>query len=354
MLYSVRLSNYRSQRLDDTLEFAFQELKLKEGVDFRWVYSLSDFLSTLEEEGEKNYIFALDLPENGYSPEWSEFMAFLTGKEELLSGCRGSLIVDGRGELFTKDVARHLIFACNRAGMRFPGKPLVEATGSLYNFNTIAMIKGVDNKSAYREGAAELISRLMNKAPSPEKIKNLVALHASSRETSNSLSLWGLVKENLPREIVTEEISIRNGEIVDCRGCSFEACRHFGEKGDCFYGGLMVDKVYPAILNCDALVLICPNYNDAVGANMMAMFNRLTALFYNNDFSSKEIYAIIVSGYSGGDILAQQIIGSMNLNKGFNLPPNFALMATANDPGSVLRIKDIGEEAREFANRIAE
>lgn len=76
-----------------------------------------------------------------------------------------------------------------------------------------------------------------------------------------------------------EEISLRNGAVVDCRGCSYEACLHFGERGDCFYGGIMVEQVYPAVRQCDTLVLICPNYNDAVGANIMAFFNRLTALF---------------------------------------------------------------------------
>ncbi len=60
---------------------------------------------------------------------------------------------------------------------------------------------------------------------------------------------------------------------------------------------------------------------------MAAFFNRLTALFrseYDN-FAVKRLYALVVSGYSGGDIVAEQIASTMCLNKNFMLPPYFAL-----------------------------
>ena len=100
------------------------------------------------------------------------------------------------------------------------------------------------------------------------------------------------------------------------------------------------------------LVLICPNYNDALSANLTAFINRLTSLFRSNDFSSKKVYAIIVSGYSGGDIIAEQIIGALNFNKSFILPADFAILETANDPKSILSVEDIAEKARKFALHI--
>ena len=114
----------------------------------------------------------------------------------------------------------------------------------------------------------------------------------------------------------------------------------------------MVEKVYPAILKSDILVLICPNYNDSVSANIMAFINRLTAVFRTNDFSRKKVFAIVVSGYSGGDIVAQQIISAMNMNKNFILPAGFVMMETANNPGSVMKIDDIEEKAKRFAGTI--
>jgi len=142
------------------------------------------------------------------------------------------------------------------------------------------------------------------------------------------------------------EISLRNGEIVDCRGCAYEQCLHFGEKGECFYGGVIVDEVYPAVLQCDTLVLICPNYNDAVSANLMAFFNRLTALFRKHEerFAHKKVYALVVSGYSGGDLVAEQVLDAMCCNKNFALPPHFALLATANAPGSIRKVEGIEKE----------
>ena len=285
-------------------------------------------------------------------------IAFFHEGELSFRNAVGAVLVDGEGELFTKDVARRLIFAANRAGIAFPGRPLVEATGDLYNFSTTARISGIDPLAAYKRAGRALVEKLaaypLEKAETVEtdgKLK-IACLHASSRETSNSLLAWALIKEKLAGRAEITEVSLRNGEIVDCRGCGFHACKHMGESGDCFYGGLMVEEVYPAVLACDALVLICPNYNDAVGANMTAMFNRLTALFYNNDFSSKRVYAIVISGYSGGDLLAEQVIGAMCCNKGFRLPPRFAMLKTANDPGSILRCAGLEEEAADLAARM--
>src|SRR5690606_34763697 len=108
-----------------------------------------------------------------------------------------------------------------------------------------------------------------------------------------------------------------NGEIDDCIGCTYRTCLHHGEKGTCFYGGVMVEQVYPAIIRCDALMMVCANYNDALVANMAAFVNRLTAPFRVHDFSNKMVFSIVVSGYSGGDLVAQQIISGINMNKSF-------------------------------------
>ena len=148
------------------------------------------------------------------------------------------------------------------------------------------------------------------------------------------------------------EISLRNGSMTDCRGCRYEECLHFGENDGCFYGGIMTEQVYPAIINCDALVMICPNYNDAIGANLTAFINRLTAIFRTHDFSKKRIYALVVSGYSGSDIVAEQVIGAINFNKAFIMPGHFCLTETAHEPRSILKVPDIDRKAARFAQII--
>ena len=66
------------------------------------------------------------------------------------------------------------------------------------------------------------------------------------------------------------------------------------------------------------------------------------------------MFGIVVSGYSGGDIVASQLISGLNMNKAFLLPPRFAVLETANEPGSIREIPGIEERASHFAAHICE
>ena len=202
------------------------------------------------------------------------------------------------------------------------------------------------------EHIQDLVERVLAfSLPRLERPK-LLALHASSRATSNTLALWGLVRTRLEERCDITEICLRNGTLEDCAGCPYTTCLHFGEQGGCFYGGVMVQEVYPAIREADALVLLCPNYNDALSANLTAAINRLTALYRTTSFADKAVFAIVVSGYSGGDIVACQAAGAMNMNKGFWLPANFCLLETANDKGEALALSGIQDRADRFAENM--
>ena len=60
----------------------------------------------------------------------------------------------------------------------------------------------------------------------------------------------------------------------------------------------------------------------------------------------------MVSGYSGGDILARQLIAGLNMNKSFYLPSRFALLETANDPGEAVALPGVGGRLDAFARTI--
>ena len=98
--------------------------------------------------------------------------------------------------------------------------------------------------------------------------------------------------------------------------------------------------------------MVCPNYNDSVSANIAAFINRLTALYVTKPFYDKKVFGVIVSGYSGGDIVARQLIGSLCMNKAFELPAGFAMLETANDPGSLNRLSGIDDRIKSFADNI--
>ena len=297
-------------------------------------------------------LFAVPLDESGVNHGYYDLLAYLRTHPGCLDGSVGGVLVDGPGDLYTKAVGRELVLSASRAGCAFPGRPLVEATGDLRNFTVQAKNAGCSSEEAYRLAAADLTDRVLGFAPPKRHQPQLLVLHASNHRTSNTLALWSRCRERLGKVCEITEIGLRNGTLEDCAGCPYTMCLHFGEKGDCFYGGVMVQEVYPAIREADAVVLLCPNYNDALSANLTAAINRLTALYRTTPFTDKAVFAIVVSGYSGGDIVARQVVSALNMNKGFWLPPNFCLLETANDAGTAVELPGIEERLSEFTENI--
>lgn len=298
-------------------------------------------------------VFACELNMAGICETCMRIMsAIRKGNNRSLENSRGVVLVHSQGELHTKTFTQWIILNANMEGCFFPGHPVVEATGSLNNYLTW-------QKSIYmplKNICLTMCTRLRKTLYSDETIcfkhpPKILALHSSERKTSNTLLLWNLVKENLSGCSV-QEIHVGNGSIKDCTGCPYTTCIHYSRQSSCFYGGVIVDSIYPAIESADAIVWICPNYNDAISANLTAVINRLTALYRKISFNKKATFAIIVSGNSGGDSVACQLLGGLVINKGFCMPPNFALYATANDPFSVLKIPGIKDQAAEFAASI--
>ena len=255
-------------------------------------------------------LFAVPLGEYGINTAYLQLLRRLRAEPDLLEGCTSAIITDGGSELYTKSAATELALAVNLAGSALIGRPLVEATGSLANFRLQAKLLGTDPEDACRAAVRDLIERLdADRFPKRERPK-LLALHASSHHTSNTMQLWAGIRERLGDSCGITEIGLRNGTISDCSGCPYTMCIHFGERGRCFYGGLMQEEVWPAVL------------------------------------------AIIVSGYSGGDIVARQLIAALNMNKSFYLPPRFAMIETANDPGEAVSLPGIDARMDGFAERI--
>ena len=329
----------KSARLDETLAFAL------DGVSHRRIA----YSETLPRLSGERVLFAIGLSEHGLDTDLAALISFLRANPRALEGAIGAMIIDGAGECYTKQAADMLALAANLAGCLFPGKPLVEATGSLGNWRVQAIRRGVMPAQAYREAARELVCRLAAFEPRAIEKPNLLLLHASDQATSNTLQIGRAIVQKLQPACSIREISLQNGAIYDCRGCSYKTCAHFARQNSCFYGGVITDDVYPAVSECDALLLLCPNYNDSVSANILAFINRLTSLLVYNSLYDKYLYAVVVSGYSGGDIVAQQVLGALCLNKTFMLPPRFCFMHTANDPGEAMRAEGMQDRIERFA-----
>ena len=303
---------------------------------------------------ERRILFAVPLPDSGVNPAFYQLLAFLRAHPGCLARSVGGILVDGSGDLYTKSVARELVLSAALAGCTFPGRPLVEGVGGLRNFTVQAKNAGCGLLEAYHLAASDLTVRVLSFAPPRRNRPRLLVLHASSHHTSNTMALWAGVRERLGEVCSVQEIGLRNGTLDDCSGCPYTMCIHFGEKGECFYGGVMSREVYPAVRRADGVVMLCPNYNDALSANLTAFINRLTALFRQTRFYDKALFALVVSGYSGSDLVARQLISAMNMNKSFYLPGRFALLETANDPGEAMGLPGVRDRLDRFADHMLE
>lgn len=217
----------------------------------------------------RRLLFAVAVDAYGPDEAFVRLLRTLRQNPGCLCGCIGGVIVDGAGELDTKQLARQLVLTANLAGCAFPGKPLVEGTGSLYNQHIQAGLLHLSWEQTYAHQMAQLAGRLLRfRLPRFERPK-LLMLHASDNRRSNTVWLGEQVLQRLPGTFETKTISLQNGSIHDCRGCSYEACLHFAAQSRCFYGGSISDDVLPAISRCDAMLFLCPNYNDAVSLSLI-------------------------------------------------------------------------------------
>lgn len=320
-----------------------------EGVNAEHV-GAADFLQAAP--AGRRIVFAVSLGLFGLDESFCRLLRDLRMHNGCLEGSMAVILMDGESELYTKQAAHMLAHAANEAGCMFPGKPLVEGTGSLRNLDIQCRRRGLERPEAYRVLARDLVQRLLAFQPPRVARPRLLTLHASDRRTSNTLALGARLQELLGDCCDFEELSLRNGTVHDCRGCSYTVCAHYAQQNSCFYGGTIVEDVYPALMRCNGLLLLCPNYNDSVSANIMAFINRLTSLQLFHSLQDKYLYAIVVSGYSGSDLVAQQVLGALCLNKALILPPRFCLTETANDPGSALADPDMETHLRAFADQM--
>ena len=137
----------------------------------------------------KRLLFVVGLDEFGPPPAFYELIRWLRQHPNSLDGAVAGVIVDGPGELYTKEAARMLVLAANLAGCFFPGKPLVEGTGSLYNQHIMAKNLGLTLEETY----VRRMGDLAGSAPSPRARQKTPACWCSMRRTTGAptRSGWG-------------------------------------------------------------------------------------------------------------------------------------------------------------------
>ncbi len=328
-------------------------------TDFNWIEShINEIVDLNDIIIKKRVLYIVELDELGQSDRVNDYLKeaiFQYHKSELLpfEGQVAALIVRSESELYTKSFAKKFMFHLNQLGCEFIGHPLVERVIDGKNFRTWSKATGEPIEVVEREQILKLISRLGSYETIRRSKIKLLVLHAGHKDTSNTLMYWERIKEKLNHDLIQiDELHVEEGKISDCYGCSFETCMYYAKEKACFYGGFVVEDLYPKIEQADIVLWICPNYNDAISAKLMAVINRLTALYRSMNFYDKYLLSIVVSGNSGNDSVAMQLLGALCINKGFRLPSQFAAMAIANEPGDILCVEDLNERVERYVNSV--
>ncbi len=275
---------------------------------------------------------------------------YLKAGKERFKGVNLGFVVFSESGYYTKNYAQRLAFILNMHGAYFNGHALFEVIGQYQNFRTWQKHYNLPLREVCRKRLVEFHKAISEDCSVARK--RILALHASERKRSNTLTLWEMVAQNIDMRYMIKTLHIENGDVVDCKGCDFKTCLHFAEKNSCYYGGRVTKEILPAIEWADIVVWICPNYNDAVSAMHTALINRLTVLYRKISLRRKQVYGVIVSANSGGDVVAAQLINALNFNKGFMVPPKAMISEIANDPGAILSVSGIERRAAEFAQNI--
>ena len=348
-LIVIRPQQEGEERLEKVLSHACADLKVDQ------VIRTAEQLKLLLAGGglrRQRILFALTTGDFGVNTGCMEMIKVLRqfpqGLEESIAG----MIVDGQGEWYTKSLAREAALAANMAGCWFVGRPLAEGTLSLQNYRVLAAKNNCSLYDAYLQEAAAAAGRVSSFRKSSIKRPRFLTIHSCNLSTSNTYAVYRMMDETLSRFADLKEISLRNSMVSDCAGCPYEQCMYYSRSAKCYYGGTITEEIYPALEECDALLLLCPNYNDALGAGLTAMINRLTSLFRKRPFYDTYLFAVVVSGYSGSDILCRQLIDALNMNKSFLLPGHFCLTATAGAAGSIREQPDIVSRTEQFAHHM--
>ena len=328
-------------------------------VDFDWIEKYVDEVEMVDDPlVKKRILYIVELDELGQSDQVNQYLKkaitqYNTDGELPFDNQVAALVIRSESELFTKSFAKKFMFHLNQLGCEFIGHPLVERIVDGQNFRTWSKATGESLEVVEREQVYKLISRLGNYSTIKREKVKLLVLHAGHKDTSNTLMYWEKIKEKLNPELIqVDELHVEEGKISDCYGCSFETCMYYAKEKACFYGGFVVEDLYPKIEQADMVLWICPNYNDAISAKLMAVINRLTALYRSMNFYEKYLLSIVVSGNSGNDSVAMQLLGALCINKGFRLPSQFAAMAIANEPGDILSVTDLDTRVGHYVNSV--
>lgn len=314
-------------------------------------------------------LIALSLGADGVSDSFSHLLSTLRRDTNLLKGCLAGMVVETENDLYGKSASLQLAFAMNTSGCALVGRPLVEATATIQNFPEDTTPKeevdhsdlihedGTNPLAAYTNAVTLLARRLTGpgfrgKSPLTGRpdLPKMLGVHTAIGEESNAMDLWNELKNRISPFMTCTDLALRPRAVTQCALCSAK----LGTDSSCLYGSPFPQEAVSLIKEADALMMICGGHLNSVHAQQLAFIQHLSALFPKKFFYEKALYTVIVSPYSGGDMVASQLISALCLGNAFYLPPKFAMLETASQPNEVLALSGIENRLDWFSHGILE
>lgn len=314
-------------------------------------------------------LVAMSLGKEGINLAYLKLLSQLrSGQVDLRSSVAG-LVVESAGTLYSKQTATELAFALNKSGCGLVGNPLIEATDTLAHFPLIEEVpegyelpdySDSESVACYIKAVSLLGQRVAGpgfrgKSPLTGRAdlpKIMVVMPEEEGGSSNLMDLWAELRRRIAPFAHCYLLSLRRDLNHACNDCDHRRCAHYGENQSCFYGGSLPMPWTNCLQEADALLMLCPSMHNSLHSLSLGFLQQLSSLFMQCAFREKAVFALGVTPYASGDMLANQLIATLCLDYSFYLPPHFSLIETAKDPLEAISREGIEEKLDQFAHSI--
>lgn len=302
-------------------------------------------------------MIAFSVGQEGFNLAYLKFLALLRSGAVSLKNSVAGMVLDAVSPLYGKQAVSQLAFALTESGCALLGNPAVEAIGDLSHFpkvtaqeqgDLLPYLDPQDPMKDYILSVAILAQRILGPgfrgrsqlSDSPELPKVTAVLPLPQKDLvqgTSALELW-------------EEVYERIYPHVQCKEISFPLLGHSQNPDPLLYQGAVLPPHIQALAEADALLLVCPNVQNALPWCQLALMQQLKPYFQQCQFEDKALFSLVASSYSSADMLIHQLISTLCLEYGFYLPQHFCLHTTATQALEAITQEGIEDRLDHFAH----
>lgn len=311
-------------------------------------------------------LIAFALGTDGINVSYLKLLAQLRNRSQMMDSSLAGIVVQSDSLHYGKGCATQFALALNQGGCALVPRPLVEISHQNLPFPD-PFLPQDDPRLDWVPQIHQLAERIMGvgfrgNVPLSDKpmLPRVTVVfpvgeeYAALPEVAQSYDLWEELRHRLAPFIHCTELCLQTDTIHQCNQCINRNCRRFLPDGTCFYGAALGREGILALSQTDALLLVCPSFHNNLHGYMLSFSQQLSSLFAPEQMADKALFALILSPYSGGEMVAEQLINSFIFQQGCYLPSHFALIECASPNDNLLNSEDLTPCLDQFAHGLLE